>query len=327
MPKSENQKLKLLYILQILNVHSDENHPITTNEIIERLAKQDITAERKSIYDDIRALQRFGIEVESVKGKSSGYYISGRMFELPELKLLVDVVQSSKFITAKKSLELIKKLEGLTGKHEASQLQRQVFVHNRIKTMNESIYYNVDFIHDAISENKKISFKYFDWDFKGERKYRKNGEKYTVSPWALTWDDENYYMIAYDSEKGMIKHYRVDKMVSAEVTDELREGKEFFESFDMALYSNKFFGMFGGEEISAVLKCDKSLIGIIIDRFGKETMTIEYDDYFTVTVNVCQSPLLISWIMGFGDRIEVLKPQSLRDAVRDTAHKVAAVYE
>jgi len=326
MPKGENQKLKLLYLLKILSEKTDEEHALSMNEIIELLSHYSVSAERKSIYDDIRALQSFGVDIETTKGKTTGYYMASRTFELPELKLLVDTVQSSKFITAKKSFELIKKLESFVSVHEASQLQRQVFVLNRIKAMNESIYYNVDFIHDAISDNKKISFKYFEWDFKGERKFRHDGARYKVSPWALTWDDENYYMIAFDSDSKSIKHFRVDKIVSIETLPEKREGKELFEKFDMALYSKKVFGMFGGEEISAVLKCDKSLIGVIIDRFGREVMTIEYDDYFTVTVSVYQSPLFISWIMGFGDKIEVLSPQSLRDTIKETAQKISDLY-
>lgn len=326
MPKGENQKLKLLYLLKIFNEKTDEEHPITMSEIIEQLEKNGVTAERKSIYDDIRALQSFGIDIETQKGKSTGYYIASRTFELPELKLLVDTVQSSKFITVKKSFELIKKLESFVSVYEASQLQRQVFVQNRIKAMNESIYYNVDFIHSAISENKKITFKYFEWDFKGERRFKRGGARYKVSPWALTWDDENYYMIAFDSEIGIIKHFRVDKIVSVETANEQREGKELFDSFDMAVYSKKVFGMFGGEEISAVLKCDKSLVGVIIDRFGKEVMMIEHDDYFTVTVSVCQSPLFVSWIMGFGDKIEVLKPTSLRETIKETAQSIEKLY-
>lgn len=326
MPKGENQKLKLLYLLKILSEKTDEEHALSMNEIIELLSLYSVTAERKSIYDDIRALQSFGIDIETVKGKTTGYYMASRPFELPELKLLVDTVQSSKFITTKKSFELIKKLESFVSVYEASQLQRQVFVLNRIKAMNESIYYNVDFIHDAISENKMISFKYFEWDFGGERKFRHNGARYKVSPWALTWDDENYYMIAFDSDSKIIKHFRVDKIVSIEILSEKREGKEFFEKFDMALYSKKVFGMFGGEEVSVQLKCDKSLIGIVIDRFGREVMAIEYDDYFTVTVSVYQSPLFVSWIMGFGDKIEVLSPQSLRDTIKETAQKILNLY-
>ncbi len=326
MPKGENQKLKLLYLLKIFNEKTDEEHPITMSGIIEQLEKNGVTAERKSIYDDIRVLQSFGADIVTVKGKTTGYYIGSRTFELPELKLLVDTVQSSKFITVKKSFELIKKLESFASEHEASQLQRQVFVQNRIKAMNESIYYNVDFIHSAISENKKISFKYFEWDFKGERKFKRDGTRYKVSPWALTWDDENYYMIAYDSDAGIIKHFRVDKIVSAETVNENREGKELFDKFDMALYSKKIFGMFGGEEVTVMLKCDKSLIGIIIDRFGKDVMTVEYDDYFTVTVKVCQSPLFISWVMGFGNKMEVLMPDTLREKIKETAQSIAALY-
>ena len=184
------------------------------------------------------------------KEKNYEYYIANRSFELPELKLLVDAVQSSKFITHKKSNELIKKVEGLASVHQARQLQRQVFVQNRVKTMNESIYYNVDKIHNAISQGVKVSFLYFEWAVSFTTKERikrpkRGGERYAISPWALTWDDENYYMIGYDSESKKIKHYRVDKMQSIELTDEKRDGQRVFQKFDMAQYSKMTFGMYG----------------------------------------------------------------------------------
>ena len=207
MARSSNQKLKPLYIMEYLLRNTDEEHPATVNQLIAYLESHGISAERKSIYSDIEALQVFGIDIERKDGGSrSGYYVAGRRFELPELKLLVDSVQSSKFITHKKTDALIKKIETLASIHEAQLLNRQVFVANRVKTMNESIYYNVDEIHSGISGNRKIRFLYFEYTVAKERSYRRGGEYYVVSPFAMTWDDENYYMVAYDSEAARIKH-------------------------------------------------------------------------------------------------------------------------
>ena len=228
MAKSENQKLKLLYLRKIFEEQTDEKHPITIAQIIDELSKYGIEAERKSLYRDIRLLQDFGMDILPMRGKSYGYYLGSREFELPELKLLVDAVQSSRFITHKKSGELIKKLEALASKHDAAQLQRTVYVINRIKTANESIYYNVDSICAAIAENSRVSFKYFDWTAEKTRAYRRGGERYVVSPWSLTWDDEMYYLVAYDSEELKIKHFRVDKMTNIETVARERDGKQAF---------------------------------------------------------------------------------------------------
>ena len=327
MAKQPNQKLKLLYLLKILTENTDEDHALTIAQIIEMLRGYDISAERKSLYDDIEALRTFGVDVETTPNRTVGYYIAERDFSLPELKLLVDAVQSSKFITTKKSLELIGKIENLASRHEASQLQRQVFVQNRIKTMNESIYYNVDFIHSAISKNVQIGFRYFMWDVRGERVLRRGGAEYTVSPWALTWDDENYYLVAYDAAEQKIKHYRVDKMMRIRLLDAPRVGQDVFAKFDTAVYSKKIFGMYGGEEKTVQLRCAKSLAGVIIDRFGKDSVRIEDGDSFTVSVRVFESPMFFAWVMGFGKDMQVLSPDSVREAIARLARDVLSVYE
>jgi predicted DNA-binding transcriptional regulator YafY len=224
-------------------------------------------------------------------------------------------------------MELISKIENLASRHEASQLQRQVFVQNRIKTMNESIYYNVDFIHSAISENVQIGFRYFKWDVHGERVLRHDGAEYTVSPWALTWDDENYYLVTYDDAAGKIKHYRVDKMVRIRLLDTPRTGQDVFAKFDTAVYSKKIFGMYGGEEKLVKLRCARELAGVIIDRFGKDAMLVEDGDSFTVTVRVFESPTFLSWVMGFGKDMQVLSPDSTREALARQARDVLSLYE
>lgn len=326
MARSQNQKLKLLYLMKIFCEQTDPDHPMSLSDIISQLEKYGITSERKSLYDDFECLRLFGADIEYEKNK--GYYIAERAFELPELQLLVDAVQSSKFITYRKSVELIKKLENLAGSHDAKKLQRQVYVANRVKTMNESIYYSVDSINSAISENVRIKFKYFDWDENKKRKLRYNGKEYRVSPWALVWNDENYYMVAYDTEKGIIKHYRVDKMLNISLDKEKRDGEKMFENFDVALYSRTMFGMFGGEEETVSLRCRNTKANVIIDRFGKDVTFFKDDDeHFIVNVKVSVSPVFLTWIMNFGSDIKIVSPQSVIRDLKALAKDVLCQYE
>ena len=334
MPRNPNQKLKLLYLLKILQERTDDEHAITLAQILEALSGYGITAERKSIYDDLEALRVYGVDVEMRKEKNYEYYIANRSFELPELKLLVDAVQSSKFITHKKSNELIKKVEGLASVRQARQLQRQVFVQNRVKTMNESIYYNVDKIHNAISQGVKVSFLYFEWAVSFTTKERikkrpkRGGERYAISPWALTWDDENYYMIGYDSESKKIKHYRVDKMQSIELTDEKRDGQRVFQKFDMAQYSKMTFGMYGGDEEEVKLRFHNNLIGVVVDRFGKDVfLSQDGNDGFTISVKVMASPQFFAWVFGLGEDVQILSPPGVVKQFKKHAKKVMKQYK
>ncbi|MGI6577143.1 MAG: helix-turn-helix transcriptional regulator [Eubacteriales bacterium] len=335
MARRSNQKLKLLYLMKILHEQTDENHALTVADIAKELAAYDIIVERKTIYDDLEELQLFGLDIEKTRiGHANGYYIASRTFELPELKLLVDAVQSSKFITHKKSTELIKKVESLASIHEGQLLQRQVYVTNRIKTMNESIYYNIDAMHEAISVGKKVTFLYSEWVVafqEGERfrkQFRKNGRKYIISPWALIWDDEYYYMVGFDSDAGIIKHYRVDRMSQIEVVDSPREGQEHFEKFDLAVYTRGVFGMFGGEEEAVRIRFSNHLIGVVIDRFGEDVfITRADDDNFTVSVDVSVSPHFLSWVFGFGDGARILSPKSVVDQFCEYASKVLEQYQ
>ena len=309
--------------MKILLECTDDTHGLTLEEITDKLAALGVDAERKTLYDDFEVLRTFGMDIEKRKeGKLVRYFVASRSFELPELKLLVDAVQSSKFITHKKSLELIRKLERFSSTYQAQQLSRQVFVANRIKTMNESIYYTVDYIHEAISANKKIAFQYFHWNEKKERVLSHDGKTYRVSPFALTWDDENYYMIAYDTDADLVKHFRVDKMQKIEVLDERRDGSEKFKDFDMALYSKKTFSMFGGEEDMVTLRCKNELAGVVIDRFGKDTLfTNVRDGYFEFHVKVAISPTFLSWVMMFGSDMKILSPESVKKAYIDLARQ------
>lgn len=328
MAKSSNQKLKLVYLMKILLEKTDETHSITMSEIIDALQAYGIGAERKSLYDDLETLRVYGMDIIGTQEDRKYYYhVGNRQFELAELKLLVDSVQSAKFITEGKSNELIKKIEGLASQYEASQLHRQVFVNGRVKTMNESIYYNVDRIHTAIAENSRIRFRYFQWNVDKEMELRHNGAVYEVSPWALSWDDENYYLIAYDSIQGIIKHFRVDKMLNIESSGEQREGKQMFKSFNMAAYARKTFGMYGGVEEWVRIKCDNSLAGVMIDRFGKDiSMTRLNEKLFVATVDVAVSRQFMAWVIGLGDGAEIIGPESVVDEMRKEIKRLAGQY-
>ena len=327
MPRSQNQKLKLLYLMQMLLERSDENHPLTVQDMINELSQHDISAERKSIYADLEALQLFGLDIVRSKGKSTGYYIASRDFELPELKLLVDSVQSSKFITHRKTLSLIKKIEGLASVYDAQLLQRQVYVRNRVKSMNESVYYNVDEISGAISRDRIIRFNYFEFDVNKQRRYRHDGKVYEISPFALMWDDENYYMLGYDQEAEKLKHYRVDKMTNIESAETERYGKELFAGMDMSSYSKQVFGMFTGSEQTVKLRFENRLAGAVIDRFGKEVMLIPAgNEHFTVSADIAVSPQFYAWVFGFGTAVEILSPESARQELAQLAKSVSRIY-
>ena len=267
--KNESQQA-LLLLWQYLHQHTDEQHPVSVTDILAFWQQHGIQAGRKSVYTDIELLQNAGMDIVCVKSSQNKYFVGQRLFELPELKLLVDSVQSSKFITHKKTASLIKKIETLASVHSAQLLHRQVFVKNRIKTMNESIYYNVDEIHNGISNNRKIRFLYFEYNVAKERQYRHGGAYYVVSPFAMTWDDENYYLVAYDSKAGIIKHYRVDKMEKISTLDEERDGQEVYQALDMAVYTRKVFGMFTGDETKVQMRFENHLVGTVLDRLGSE---------------------------------------------------------
>ena len=310
MPKSENQKLKLLYLKQLLEQESNESHPLGMQRIIDYLESLGIKAERKSIYSDIECLQQFGMDILLRKGPNGGYYLASREFELPELKLLVDAVQASKFLSEKKSMQLISKLSALAGVHDAGKLQRQVVVSGRVKTMNESIFYNVDRLHEAIGNNRQIEFRYFDWDLAGGKKFRPG--TYTASPYALFWDDEYYYLIAH-SERHGLTHYRVDKMAQISETEEPRYMDESARTLDLSRYGRSVFGMYGGQRRQVRMRFHDSLTGVVRDRFGKGAMLIpDGGEHFTYTAEIAVSPVFFGWLAGFGERAKILWPEDVQ---------------
>ena len=326
MPKSENQKLKIFYILDYLQRNSHQNHPVRASELIEMLKnRHDISCDRKTVYSDIAALQEYGIDIESVPGKNGGYYIASRNFELPELKLLIDAVQSSRYLTEGKSRELIEKLCNQCNEHDSKLLRRNVLVSGRVKSMNETIYYNVDAIQDAIAQNKQISFLYFDWDFGGKRRYR--DKTYQASPYGLCQDNENCYLLAW-SERYGVTHYRVDRMDKINVIEQNRIPCPELTGKALNEHAERHFQMFSGQEINVKLRFHRSLLNVVIDRFGKDTMLIpEGEDWFNFTVRVAVSPMFLSWVIGFGSKAKILYPESVAQECKQLCLTAMSQYD
>lgn len=304
--------------MELFQTETDEEHPLSRKALEERLEMRGIHAERKSLYSDIETLKNFGMDILYKKEKPEGYYLASRNFELAELKLLVDAVQSSRFITQKKSNALIRKIEKLTSRYEAGGLQRQVVVADRIKAMNESIYYNVDRLHQALSLNRQILFRYFEWTVKKEIRLKKGGGNYRVSPWALTWDNENYYLIGYDMDAQIIKHFRVDRMMSISLTDQARAGREYFDRFDLARYTKRTFGMFGGKGEIVRIRFHNRFVGVVIDRFGRDVaMKPDGEEHFIARVEVAVSEQFYGWITGLGRDVEIISPDYVVEGYRN----------
>lgn len=310
--KNANNRLKILYLYKIFLDKTDEQHYLTMSDIVNQLKLYGISAGRKALYEDIEALKAYGLDIITIKGRVSAYYVASRDFELPELKLLADAVSSSRFLTERKSSELLKKIENLSSVHEAKQIQRQVYVTNRVKAMNERIYLNVDVIHRAIAENKKIKFRYFDYNLQKKKTYRAGSR--VCSPYALAWDDERYYLIAYYDNRQTISNFRIDRMEGVEIIDEKAVPKP--DNFIVADYMNSSFSMFSGTTQDVKLRFDNQLINAVIDRFGKGVTVIpDGDSHFTVRVKVkAEHPEpFFGWLFQFGTMAEIIEPCELRD--------------
>lgn len=316
MARSSLQKRKLLLLRSILLENTDETRFLTMKELIAHLAANGISAERKSIYDDIETLRVLGIDIQTVRGKSTGYYVASRRFEMPELKLLIDAVRASKLMPEAQSASLIEKLTELAPVHDRPSLNREVFVSNRAKTLDTDIFNTVDRIHEAIEKNLNISFKYFSWTVKKQKEYRKDGHTYSVSPWSLVWDDSHYYLVGFDTDRNEIRHYRVDKMESVAVTEAPRSGEEEFKRFDINSYSESVFGMFGGTPERVTLRCSNRLANVIIDRFGADVPILCDGDSFRTYINVVPSPVFLGWVISFGNDMEILSPEHIADELK-----------
>ena len=326
MAKSENQKQKLFRILEILMRNTDEDHGLTINEIINRLDEYGISAERKSLYSDFATLEELGFSVVRLYGNPPSYTLAERIFELPELKLLVDAIQSSKFITAEKSFEMIEKLKIFAGS-KAGELSRQVYVKDRVKTENSTSIYAIDLIHNAIKENLRITFAYFDYNVDKKRYLRHDGKKYNVSPKALIWSNDNYYLVGFDEDAGYVKNFRVDKMYKAQIIPEEASITSDFYRLNPADYSKKSFGMYGGKEELVTLEACENLAGVVIDRFGKGQTFIKTDFGFRFSVRVIVSPTFFAWVMGFGDRMKIIEPFSVREEMKKMLKDISKHYK
>ena len=325
MPKSDNQKLKIFYILDYLQKNSHEEHPVRASDLIAMLDRQhNISCDRKTVYSDIAALQEYGVDIVSLPGKNGGYYIASRNFELPELKLLIDAVQSSRYLTEKKSRELIEKLLAQCNEQDAKLMMRNVVVSGRVKSMNETIYYSVDAIQEAIAQNRQIAFRYFDWDFGGKRKYR--DKPYVASPYGLCQDNENCYLLAF-SERHGVTSYRLDRMCDIVLLDEARIPCPDLAGKALLDHANRLFQMFSGDAVNVKMRFHNSLLNVVIDRFGKDTMLIpDGEDHFNFTVPVAVSPMFLSWVIGFGSKARILYPQSVADELQALCRETMSQY-
>ena len=324
MGRTENQKLKILYILDYLQKNSHQDKPVSAGELVAMLDRHSISCDRKTVYSDIAALQEFGIDILLQPGRKGGYYIASRNFELPELKLLIDAVLSSRFLTEKKSRELIEKLCSQCNEQDARLMRRDVYVSGRVKSMNETIYYNVDAIQEAIAQNRQITFRYFDWGLKGARVYRQ--KSYTASPYGLCQDNENCYLLALSPRHG-ITSYRVDRMSDICLSPENRVPCPELTGKNLTEYANRMFQMYAGDRVTVKLRFHRDLSNAVIDRFGQDTMLIpDGEDHFVFTVEVAVSPLFLSWVMGFGDKAQILYPQSVIDECKKMARQVLEQY-
>ncbi len=323
MPRSENQQMRPLYILDYLTKESNEEHPVPTQNIIAMLERNNIKAERKTIYSDMERLVNYGFDIIYRKGKPNGWFVASGKFEIAELKLLVDAVQASKFITLQKSKDLIAKLSSFVSRHDAGILNRQVYIADRVKAHNETIYIGIDNIHTAIAEKLKIRFLYCEWNLNKELQPKHDGKIYTVTPLALQWDDENYYLIANDEDAGKIKHFRVDKIKNISVTNEKGSRCEDFDEVDLASYARQNFGMYGAEVKRITLSCSNQMIGVVIDRFGKDVIIIkETNSRFKATVSVAVSPQFFGWLAAFAGEINIIGPSNVVDEYKAHIKKI-----
>lgn len=307
-------KPRILYLLRILEQYTDEEHPLTTKQLIDKLQDEyGISAHRTTLTKDIVALQDYGVDIVTVHSTQCKYFIGSRKFELPELKLLIDAVESSRFITAKKSESLIRKIHTLTSQGQVSKLRRNNYVVDRIKPDNEQIYYIVDTINDAINEGKQISFQYYDYSGLKKKVLKNKGEIYKLSPYKLLWSGDYYYVIGYSEKKGKVINFRVDRIAAAPTI--LSENAiPVPKDFDLENFTKEVFFMFSGDEVEVDLQCDNSLMKTMIDRFGENVKTLAYDmTSFRLITEVSVSPTFFGWVFGFDGKVKILGPKNVKE--------------
>ena len=326
------QKVKLLYIIKILTELTDEDHPLSATEICEKLAAYDITAERKAIYDDINCLIDFGYDIISTRVPKNGYFLASRDFELPEVFLLGDAVRTAKFISEKKTRELTSKLDRLLSKYQSKRNIQGIYIDSSNKTHNEELFYNIDRINTAIAEDKKIKFTYSKRVLREGRQITTESKTRVVSPYAMTWQFDYYYLIGNYEKYNNLMNLRIDRIHSVEILDEpirhFSEVSDYRDTFDVADYTKKLFGMFGGNMQEVKLRCSNKILEQVTDRFGDSIfITNVTDATFDFTVKAAVSDALVTWIMNYEDKIEVITPTELRDKIKNRAEQILKIYK
>lgn len=329
MGRRSNQKLKLFYLIDILRRKTDDEHELQISEISKELEACGVKCERKTFYTDCNELRRYGYDIQGRKEGNYFYYRLGkREFDLLELKLIIDAVRSAKFITERKSNSLSQKIEQQGSDYQKEKLHRQVLVAGRVTTMNESVYSNVDTIHHAINHKKQIKFQYAQWTLKKKLEKCHGGDFYLITPWAVVWEDETYYLVGYDPLLDMIQHYRVDKMIDISEVDLQPEGKKLFQSLNTADYVKQNFGMFSGPLKEVELLVSNDLVGVMIDRFGKKIPIISSDEeHFKTSVKVAVSPQFYGWILSLGNDVKIIGPEDVEKEMKIKAKAIASLYK
>lgn len=304
------RQARIIYVLSILWKKTNEDHPMSADQIVEQLSLYGIVCERKSVYRDLEQLEEFGFDLVT---NQKGTFLATRLLEVPELKLLMDMVQSARFLTEEKTSQLIEKLGKLGDYATFRQLKSQMVDGGNGKAENESVYYNIDCIVSAFQKNCQISFFYYAWSVEGKLELKNNGEKYRISPWFLQWESQQYYLIGYDEKQNGMKHFRLDKMKNIELLSESRKGKMVYDSLNLAEYSRMHFHMYQGESFLITLKCDKELAGAMIDHFGRKVWMHAMDEqHFSIVVSVEVSPKFFGWIAGYSGKIQIVEPSEVR---------------
>lgn len=323
---SDNPRLRILYLMDYLMKNSHKDHPVGCEELLDMLLQEHgIRCDRKTVYSDIAALREYGVDILSNRGKNGGYYVASRNFELPELKLLIDAVQSSRYLTEKKSRELIEKLCTQCNQYDARLMRRSVVVSGRVKSMNETIYYSVDAIQEAIAAGRQITFRYFDWGLDGKRRYRDRA--YLASPYGLCQDNENCYLLAL-SERHGITSYRVDRMSDIAILDNPRLPCPELTGQALYRHAGRLFQMYAGEATQVKLRFHISLVNVVVDRFGRDILLIpDGAEHFVFTVPVAVSPMFLSWVIGFGAKAKILYPQWVADRCRSLCAEASGQYD
>ena len=320
------QKLKLLRLYEILMKETDENHPMSTYDIIEKLAKEGINVKRKTLYEDIDVLNANGYEVMQVRKKCNMYYVADRSFDTAEVRILLDAVEASSFITPEKTALLVDKIANLAGSLRGDVIKKNIAVFDTTKRDNEQIYYNVFNINEAIIEKKKISFNYCKIDAKGNKIAMHDGKPYVVDPIATLVSNDNYYLVCSNEKYGNVAHFRIDRMEKVSICNEPLTIPENLKNFDIRKRKKELFSMFLGEEKSVTFEIDKDLVEVIFDKFGKSTALSPYGENYRFTTDVQISDMFYGWCFGLGDKIKIVAPKEICDEYISKLTKIIDFY-